>query len=707
MNGLIGNISIPQRIFKMVSKKRKEQSRNIQLPKDALKRIKLGEAFAEYDIIRSDPQLFVTTPSTISSMDPDSTDCFYVGRRGAGKTAITFEVQRKFKRSIHIIPQIFDLLVLPLQHEEFLDTRQRPFKSLMHSMERALVDEVIKVWQETGIFSFQRESDAIRRERGLIEDCDFDVRVLNLTEEIFDAYSKENDKLWLRQINRSKEIIREANAIALNGSYDFILLIDRLDESWDGSDSAIICLMAMMHAAVRLRASTSFLRPYIFIRENIYDRIRAIDNEFSRLETSSVFLDWTDNKLIELVERRLVRPFSTKPALGGDAWGHFFEEEEGREPTSTRVLSLCQHRPRDILMLCSYAIDNAINIGHTRVKHVDLDEASVRYSTSRLKDLGDEYAENYPNISLVLEYFYGLGNQYTVNAIEDFIQKLLINDSIKKHCKEWFFRNTTPYRFVEVLYGIGFVGIQRRKHTQYKGSGMDSNAKPAFDNNSIFEIHPTYQQALNLRSVLISDLKDETTLKNEGILEDIPESFQLDDYKMALELVLRRLRGLPSGRGSANEFEQIVGDVIKLCFFRSLTNIQISERTADGTIVRDWVASNRATGGFWDMVRTKYGATQVVWECKNYTELKSDDFHQIQYYLNDTFGRFGIIVFRGEDIKESYLKHVSSIANKNRAGLVILLTQKDLEVFLRQSIKGAFKESHIQDRHDYFVRKIS
>lgn len=678
----------------------------IQLPKDALKRVRIGQAFAEYDIIRSDPHLFVATPATLSSLDPEGTNCFYVGRRGAGKTAITFEVQRKFSRTIQITPQIFDLLKLPLEHEEFVDTRQRPFKSLMHSMERALVDEVIKAWSEKGLFKFDKAFDSIKRERGLIEDCDFDSRVINLTEEIFEAFTTENEKLWLRQIKRSKQIVEEANLIATGGNYDFIILIDRLDESWDGSDSAIICLMALMHAAVRLRASTNFIKPYIFIRENIYDRIRSIDNEFARLETSVVFLDWTESKLMELVERRLVKPFNTKPKLGGEAWSYFFEESEEQSSISS-VLKLCQHRPRDVLMLASYAIDNAINNGNVKINSSDLNDASKRYSTSRLKDLGDEFAENYPNIILILEYFYGLGNEFTVNAIEDFIQKLLVNETISKHCKDWLYDNTTPFRFIELLYGIGFLGIKRRKHIQYKESGKDTNAKPAFDNNSIFAVHPTYQEALNLRPILISDLKEETMLKTEGMLEDLPESFQLDEYKAELEATLEKLQSHPRGPGGAKEFEDIVGQVIKLCFFRSLTNIQPTERTLDGSSIRDWIASNRAPDGFWEMVRNKYGATQVVWECKNYDELKSDDFHQVQYYLSDTFGRFGIIVFRGDEIKSSYLRHISNVANKNSAGLILLLTQKDMEVFLRQSIKGAFKESHIQDRHDFIIRKIS
>ena len=282
-----------------------------------------------------------------------------------------------------------------------------------------------------------------------------------------------------------------------------------------------------------------------------------------------------------------------------------------------------------------------------------------------------------------------------------------MNETISKHCKDWFYDNTTPFRFVELLYGIGFLGIKRRKHIEYKESARDTNAKPAFDNSSIFAIHPTYQEALNLRPILISDLKEETMLKNEGMLEDLPESFQLDEYKLALETTLENLQSLPRGSGGAKEFENIVGQVIKLCFFRSLTNIQENERTVDNSSIRDWIASNRAVDGFWEMVRNKYGATQVVWECKNYDELKSDDFHQVQYYLSDTFGRFGIIVFRGDEIKRSYLQHISSVANKNSAGLILLLTQKDMEVFLRQSIKGAFKESHIQDRHDFIIRKIS
>jgi hypothetical protein len=676
------------------------------LPKKALERIQIGQAFAEYDLIREEPDLFVSTPAALVALDAASQKSFFVGRRGAGKTAITYELLRRSNDNISIVPQIFDLLKLPLAHEEFRDTRQRPFKSLTHTFERALLDECLRFMLQTRQLSNKNLPSTITKERNLIEDCDFDQRVLSLTQEIFDAYSKSQDKLWLRQINRSKELTVELNSLEDINHRRVTILIDRLDESWDGSESAIICLMALMHATVRLSASTRVVRPYIFIRENIYDRIRALDNEFSRLETAVVFLDWSEAKLVELVERRLVRPFNTKPKLGGEAWSCFFEETADRSSRSA-VMSLCQHRPRDVLMLTSYSIESAINNSNSSIMLSDVEAGSKRYSTSRLKDLGDEFAENYPNISVLLELFYGLGNEFSLIGIEDLIAKLIVNEKIKKYCATWFFDHTTASRLIELLYGIGFLGVKRGTRVMFKESGKDANAKLPIDTSTHFLVHPTYQPALNLRNILIQRVSEDTALKHEGILEDLPDNYRFDQYKDELKKTLEDLQTLPMGHPGAKGFEDIVGRVVQLCFFRSLTNTQQHVRTLDGSQIRDWVASNRASGGFWEVIRSKYGATQVVWECKNYEDLSSADFQQVQNYFNETFGRFGVIAFRGNEVKDSYLRHIANVANKNQAGLILPLTQRDLEVFLRQAINGVFKESHIQDRYDQLIRSIS
>jgi hypothetical protein len=118
---------------------------------------------------------------------PENAKCFFVGRRGAGKTAIAYHLLSTARRAVPINPQIFDLIRLPVSIDEFRDTRQRAFKSLVCVFERVLLGELAKKWIKAGLWDFPREGTAFTKERGLIENCDFDNRVINLMSEVFDA----------------------------------------------------------------------------------------------------------------------------------------------------------------------------------------------------------------------------------------------------------------------------------------------------------------------------------------------------------------------------------------------------------------------------------------------------------------------------------------------------------------------------------------
>jgi hypothetical protein len=597
----------------------------VNLPKNALQRIQLGQSFAEYDVVRNDPGVFVATPASLVAIQPDNPKCFFVGRRGTGKTAIAYHILSTNKRAVAITPQVFDLIRLPGTLDEFKDTRQRAFKSLVCVFERALLCELAKHWLARKIWTFPDETTGFTKDRGLIENCDFDNRVLSLTSEVFDAYRSPNERLWLRQIKRAQEMMDEVNQTRIDSRYDFIFLIDRLDEAWDGSDGAVISLMALMHSCVHLRAACSAIRPYLFLRENIYTRIRQIDNEFSRLETSIVFLEWTREKLLELAERRLVRPFSTKPALGGEAWEHFFEDT----PTfnsQEEIFHFCENRPRDVLTYITYALEAAVARGARRIGADDVRSARDRFSTSKLKDLADEFAENYPSIHLVLQLFYGLSTDYTLPAIENFIQKLIVDRRIAEHCATWFFDITAPHRFVELLFNIGFIGVKDGKQYTFKASVGDTAFLPSIHSNTIVGIHPAYHSALHLRELVLPEISDEIILQHTGILEELPAGVSFDGYQQQLKELQGRLVKLIPGKEHATEYEEIVGDVIKLCFYRALTNIKPRERSHNNVVIRDWIAANRATGGFWAIIREKYKATQVLWECKNYENLSADDF---------------------------------------------------------------------------------
>ena len=100
--------------------------------------------------------------------------------------------------------------------------------------------------------------------------------------------------------------------------------------------------------------------------------------------------------------------------MGGKVWR-----------ASPPVLSAHQYRPRDVLVYLFHTIETSKASKHEQITDADLEGAKKVYSENRLKDLGNEYSENYPNIHQVLARFHGLASRFTVNAITDLIKKLL------------------------------------------------------------------------------------------------------------------------------------------------------------------------------------------------------------------------------------------------------------------------------------------
>jgi hypothetical protein len=265
---------------------------------------------------------------------------------------------------------------------------------------------------------------------------------------------------------------------------------------------------------------------------------------------------------------------------------------------------------------------------------------------------------------------------------------------------------TQPDRFIQLFYDIGFVGIKQDESIQFRSLGPQATTPPPISTTTSVVVHPSYAEALNLQNTVIGNLDESIPFRKDGIVIELPDAINLNEYNDRLTTLIEGLKNLPHGDTTAKQFEDIVGEAIKLCFFRSLTNIEPRVRNYNGRVIRDWIAANHAPSGFWEMIRQKYKATQIVWECKNYGILGAEDFQQASYYMNEQIGFFGVVVFRGE-IKNHYNEHIQRISNQKEGGIVLLITEKDLNVFLRQAIKGKAREQHIQEIYDKIVRAVS
>ncbi|WP_329498062.1 P-loop ATPase, Sll1717 family [Kitasatospora herbaricolor] len=672
-----------------------------KLPRDAIKRINLGQSFAEYDPALSDSSIYVHTPALAAALDPNSGKVFFVGRRGTGKTAVRMYCELNGDATRVIVPEIFSPSSTLQEIELLKNINQRPFRSLVSAFRRALQVEILSIWQESHP-AYALSSD-LQSELDSYTSLDFDMRCLRIISRISGALAAGDDEAWLVENKVAKRIADGMNEIGASGLTTHTLLVDSFDDYWEGSDEGLVYLTAFMHACQEISSQIPWARVILFLRENIFERVRSLDTESSRLETAVVGMEWNDRQLRELIERRLNRNLTAKFGLRGETWEAFFERpgEAWKD-----VLQYCQHRPRDILIYTTHAVEAAQAAGHEKILIEDVQQARRRFSDNRFRDLGDEYSENYPRISIVLSRFYGLGTEYTFSGIESFVRKLINDVEVVQLCGSWLFNNSSPERFVRLLYDIGFVGIRAAgKPPKFRALGpLDTSPPPVSDTTDVL-IHRCYWDALDLQDALVRTLPEDKEFGKIGIIEDLPGGLDWTEYAETLDLALNSLRDLPMGHAGASDFEEIVGDVIKLCFFRSLSNVEPRSRDLDGRVIRDWIAANRASSGFWERMHSRYGASQVIWECKNYEELHADDFHQLGYYMNDVSGRLVVLAFRGE-IKNSYIQHIKRIAQNNR-GFVLPLTEKDLMVFIRQARNGKIKEDHIQDRYDGIARKLS
>lgn len=673
------------------------------LPKGGIDRLQLGASFAEYDPALADPQTYVHTPAYAAAQDFASGKFFFVGRRGTGKTALRRYCATASEHTSVIIPEIFSPSSTLVDLTLFDNSSKKPFRSLVSAFRRALQAELLVAWRGNHP-TYVGLPPELEAELAAFGDLDFDSRALQFIARSSRPLARGDDQGLINESKAVKSVGSALKGLGRAGQGEYTLLIDSIDDYWEGSDASLVYLTAFMHACLEVSTQLPWARTMLFLRENIFERVRARDSESSRIETAVVGMEWTTAQLLELVERRLNRPFNTKFALGGPTWNAWFERpDEAR----SQIFTQSQRRPRDVLIYATYAIEQAQGNKHSQILIEDLQAGRRRFSDNRFKDLGDEYAENYPQLAVALSRFYGLGRRFTIGGMESFVRKLHADQEVVKLCAPWIYEQTASIEtFARMLYNIGFIGIQRvGSEPRFRGLGPQDTSPPPVSDAVDLVIHQCYWDALDLQDALVRTVPEDSELGRIGLISDLPGGLDPEAYVEQLTELAHRLQTLPRGHEHAAEFEAIVGDVIRLCFFRALENVEQRVRDVDGRVIRDWVASNRAQSGFWELIRVRYNATQVIWECKNYDDLKSDDFHQASYYLNEAGGRFLVLVSRGKDTSPATFQHVRRVLN-DRRGLVLPLTERDLLTFIRQARNGKIKEDHIQERYDHVIRRV-
>lgn len=145
---------------------------------------------------------------------------------------------------------------------------------------------------------------------------------------------------------------------------------------------------------------------------------------------------------------------------------------------------------------------------------------------------------------------------------------------------------------------------------------------------------------------------------------------------------LKAIRQLSSGTKDANDkkYEKEAGRLLASLLYPQLDFAAAQSRTEDGVLIRDLIFYNTKTNNLLQDLWDNYGSRQIVFELKNVREIERDHINQLNRYLSDNFGRFGILLTRNP-LKTAMMRNTTQLWSGQRK-CIVAITDDDLELMV-------------------------
>ncbi|NEB36194.1 transposase [Streptomyces sp. SID14515] len=267
-----------------------------------------------------------------------------------------------------------------------------------------------------------------------------------------------------------------------------LLLVDQLEQVWtiEPESHALVTglLLAAKHA---MSFYDNAVRTALFIRADIYDTLNFGDGD--KFHSDEIRISWTREALEDLALSR-ARASLGAPLTRHELWEELFPVSVRGEPTSEYIFRRSLPRPRDTIQFLNVCRDIADEAGHFTITEGDVLAATEQFSRWKLQDLAKEYLINHPFLRSLFPLFENAGYVVMRSALEDRFEAC--RESLHLVFSDYT-ESLTTQGVIDVLYGVGFIGVKRGNDTVYAGG----SATPPLPDEDEFHVHPCFRPALN------------------------------------------------------------------------------------------------------------------------------------------------------------------------------------------------------------------
>jgi len=143
---------------------------------------------------------------------------------------------------------------------------------------------------------------------------------------------------------------------------------------------------------------------------------------------------------------------------------------------------------------------------------------------------------------------------------------------------------------------------------------------------------------------------------------------------------LSTLLRLPTGTAckADKKYEDSVCQLMATLMYPELDFAEMQSRTDSGVLIRDLIFYNSRSRSLLRDIHNDYECRQIVMELKNVKELAREHINQLNRYLSDQFGRFGVIVTRNRPPRRIFRNTIDLWAGQRKC--ILILHDEDLKM---------------------------
>ena len=131
------------------------------------------------------------------------------------------------------------------------------------------------------------------------------------------------------------------------------------------------------------------------------------------------------------------------------------------------------------------------------------------------------------------------------------------------------------------------------------------------------------------------------------------------------------------GEGADRRYEELMCQLLASVFYPQLDFADMQSRTESNVLIRDLVFYNSRGMDFLREIFEKYGSYQLVFELKNVSTIEREHINQLNRYLSEELGRFGVLVTRRPLSRAMFQNTIGLWSGQRRC--ILALADDDIE----------------------------